>query len=95
MVTIVEGPEGATDRTWKADTLRLIFTYSTALAVVVGGGIALIVAPDGSNVQILAAGFIGSALTFIFGQETSARTARQSAAQTLAAGTAANMTPTE
>jgi hypothetical protein len=71
----------------QADTLRLVFTYSIALVVVVGGGFALIISPDGSNVQILAAGFIGSALTFLFGQESGARASRQTAAATLAATT--------
>jgi len=72
----------------QSDTVRLIFTYVIALTVVVGGGIALVLTRNEANagdLRVIMAGFIGSALTFVFGSEVQARTARQSAAATLAA----------
>jgi hypothetical protein len=68
-----------------ADTLKAFFTYLTALIVVVGG-IAVIYfsrndGPAAAQVQLLIGGFIGSALTFLFVQENSTRTARASERQ--------------
>lgn len=76
----------------QVDTIRALFTYVTALIVVVGGGILLYATyndPQASNVLVMVGGFIGSALTFLFGAEVATRTARQSTAATLAATTAA------
>jgi hypothetical protein len=75
----------------RIDTIRAIFTYSIAAVVVIGGGIMLFVSRTDSGIddlRVVMAGFIGSALTFVFGQEVQTRTARQAAAST-AASTAA------
>lgn len=73
------------------DTLRALFTYTLGMIVVVGGGLMIFVTRNeaaASEIRLLIAGFIGSVLTFMFGQETQTRTARQAAAST-AASTAA------
>lgn len=75
------------------DTIRALFTYVTALVVVVGGGMLLYLTyndPGAANVLVMVGGFIGSALTFLFGAEVATRTARQSTAATLAANTASS-----
>jgi hypothetical protein len=62
------------------DTIRAIFTYTTALIIVVGGGAIIYVsrAEAGSaDVVAIVAGFMGAALTFLFSSETQTRTARQ------------------
>jgi membrane protein DedA with SNARE-associated domain len=71
------------------DTIRAIATYLIAFVVVVGGG-AIIYStradPSATDVVAIVAGFVGSALTFVFGSEVQTRTARQAAASTYAAG---------
>lgn len=70
------------------DTIRAIFTYLTALIVVLGGGIILYASradPSTSDTRVAIGTFIGAALTFLFSSEVQTRTARQSAASTLAA----------
>ena len=68
------------------DTIRALFTYGIALVVIMGGGIMLFVDRENPNtsLSIVIAGFIGSALTFTFGQEVQTRTARQAATATAA-----------
>ena len=70
------------------DTIRAVATYLIAFVVVVGGG-AIIYAsrndPTATDTVAIMAGFVGSALTFVFGSEVQTRTARQSAAATYAA----------
>ena len=71
----------------KIDTIRALFAYGIAACVIIGGGASLIFVPDlDANTALVLAGFIGSAMTFVFGQETATRTARQQASATLAAG---------
>jgi hypothetical protein len=70
------------------DTIRAIFTYLTVLIVVIGGFFMIYTTrnePSATEVRLLIAGFIGSALTFAFNTEVQTRTARQAAASTLAA----------
>jgi hypothetical protein len=73
------------------DTIRALFTYLIALIVIAGGGLALVVLGGAANAntttdtRVVIAGFVGSALTFVFGSEVQTRTARQAAAQTSAA----------
>jgi hypothetical protein len=78
------------------DTIKLVFTYGIAAAVIVGGGIMLYLTRlDGvSDFQLVLAGFIGSAITFVFSQESakSATRAAQSSADQASIATAANMT---
>jgi hypothetical protein len=64
------------------DTIRAIFTYLIALIVVLGGFSLIYVTrteATSSEVRLLIAGFIGSALTFVFSTEVQTRTARQAA----------------
>lgn len=70
----------------KIDLLKAMYAYTIAAFVVVGGGLTL--AFDNSldpNTSLVIAGFVGSALTFVFGQEVATRSARQTAAATAAA----------
>lgn len=67
------------------DTIRAIFTYVTALIVVLGGGAIIYLSrgdPSSSDVVAIVAGFVGAALSFLFGAEVQTRTARQSATAT-------------
>ena len=73
------------------DTIRAIFTYVIALAVVLGGGGVIFVSrgdPGAADTVAIMAGFVGAALTFVFGAETQTRTARQSATATHAGAVA-------
>lgn len=66
----------------RIDMIRALFTYIIATCVVVGGGAALVfLGPDpaSSDTRVVLGGFIGSALTFVFGSEVQTRTARQAA----------------
>jgi len=68
----------------KADTVKLIFTYFIALAILAGTFYALILSPFvvADDVKLWLTGAAGSALTFVFSEQVSARTARQQAAAT-------------
>jgi len=73
------------------DTIRAVATYLIAFTVVVGGGAIIYVSradPTATDVVAIVAGFVGSALTFVFGSEVQTRTARQAAASTYAASLA-------
>lgn len=67
------------------DAIRALATYLIALLVVVGGGLAIYQsradAAAADTVAIMA-GFVGSALTFVFGQEVQRRTAKDARDQT-------------
>ena len=65
------------------DTIRMTFTYLIALVCVVGGGVFLFATraePDSQGTSLVIAGFIGAAVTFVFGQEGATRAARQTVA---------------
>lgn len=67
-----------------ADTIKAFFTYATAFVVVLGGMAVIYFSRNDTSsaqVQLLIGGFIGSALTFLFVQENSTRTARMSERQ--------------
>lgn len=75
------------------DTIRALFTYLIAFTVVIGGGAILYgthLDTVRTDLPTVVAGFIGSALTFVFSAEVQTRTARQSAASTLAAQPSSN-----
>jgi hypothetical protein len=55
--------------------MKLIFSYAVVLLVVAGGGLMLYLTTD-QNLQLVLAGFIGSALTFTFSQETAKQATR-------------------
>lgn len=60
------------------DTIRAIFTYSTAMVISIGGLAALVLVPTMSpDTKTIVGAFIGGALTFLWGQEVQTRTARQ------------------
>jgi hypothetical protein len=63
-----------------SDTVRMVFTYLIALVIVIGGGAFLFMTraePDAQGTSLVIAGFIGAAITFVFGQEGATRAARQ------------------
>jgi len=71
----------------KIDTIRALYAYTIAGGIILGGGASIIFVPElDANTKLVIAGFMGSAITFVFGQETATRTARQQASATLAAG---------
>jgi hypothetical protein len=72
----------------QSDTLKLLFTYLIALIVIVGGGAMLYYTPD-DNLQLVVAGFIGSAITFVFSQESAKQATRAAQSSTAAANEAA------
>jgi peptidoglycan/LPS O-acetylase OafA/YrhL len=80
----------------QVDTIKAVFTYVIAAFIVVGGFLVLYTTrldppeSNSQNVALVVSGFIGSAITFVFGSEVQTRTARQAAAST-AASTAANV----
>jgi len=74
----------------QTDTVKLVFTYLIALIVVVGGGAFLYLTlgqPDAESTRLVVAGFMGSAITFVFGQE-SAKAATRAAQSSAASGAA-------
>jgi hypothetical protein len=70
----------------KSDTVKLLFTYLIALAILVGTYYALIISPFevDADVKLWLTGAAGGAITFVFGEQVAMRTARQQAAATLA-----------
>ena len=77
------------------DTIKIIYTYTIATLLVVGGLAFLFFTrndpPTGQSATMvpLVAGFIGAAVQFVFNRETQTSTARQVERAT-AAGTAAS-----
>lgn len=69
----------------KADDIKLWFTYGLAAIIIVGGGLMLYASrmEQNSDFALLIAGFIGSAVTFVFNREsaTQATRAAQSSAR--------------
>jgi len=78
------------------DTIRALFTYISALVILIGGGALLFATyadPQANSLLVMVGGFIGAAIQFLFGQEIATRTARQSTAATLAAQVNGSGTP--
>jgi hypothetical protein len=72
---------------FRVETVRALFTYIIAGMVVVGGFVIIFFTREeaaASEIRLLIAGFIGSALTFAFGAEVQSRTAHQAATATQA-----------
>ncbi len=67
-----------------SDNIKLLFTYLIALIVIVGGGAAVYASrldpPDSNaqNISLMFAGFIGAAISFVFGRETATQATRAS-----------------
>jgi hypothetical protein len=84
--TIAHSPDVETSG--RVDSIKALFVYGIAAVVVIGGGALLFISRNDvgiSDLQVVMAGFIGSSLTFIYGQEVQTRTSRQAAAATAAA----------
>lgn len=62
----------------QTDSLKLVFTYLVAVIIIIGGGLMLFYSRNegNSDFALLLAGFIGSAMTFVFGQESATRAVR-------------------
>jgi hypothetical protein len=71
----------------QVDTIKALATYVIALVIVVGGFLILFATRNEpvTDTRLIIAGFMGSAVTFVFSSETQTRTARQAAAATYAA----------
>lgn len=80
----------------KSDGIKLIFTYTIVVAVLFGTFYALILSPYtvADDVKLWLTGAAGSALTFVFGEQVSMRTARQSEASSASGAAQALSTPT-
>ena len=67
-----------------SDNIKLLFTYLIALIVIVGGGAAVFASrldppeSNAQNVALMFAGFIGAAISFVFGRETATQATRAS-----------------
>jgi len=67
-----------------SDNIKLLFTYLIALVVIVGGGAAVYASrldpadSNAQNVALMFAGFIGAAISFVFGRETATQATRAS-----------------
>lgn len=65
-----------------ADTIKLVFTYSIA-AILIVGGLAILYASrldppnQVADLKLIISGFVGSAVTFVFYREAQTSTARQ------------------
>lgn len=62
----------------QTDSIKLLFTYSMAAAVIVGGGAMLFVSRNEGSTEfaLVIAGFVGAAIQFLFGQESATRAVR-------------------
>lgn len=75
-----------------ADNLKLVFTYTIAAVVIVGGGAAIIFVRDlDENTKLLLAGFIGAAIQYVFNREVATQATR--AAQSSVEQGATNASP--
>ena len=64
----------------ETDKIKLIATYGICLLVIVGGGLMLYFTPD-QNLQLVLAGFIGSATTWVFSSESATRATKAAEAR--------------
>jgi hypothetical protein len=64
------------------DTIKLLYTYTIAAVVIVGGGLMLYAVrldpadSNSQNLSLLVAGFIGAAITFVFNRESATQATR-------------------
>lgn len=80
----------------RSDGIKLVFTYTIVVAVLAGTFYALILSPYtvADDVKLWLTGAAGSALTFVFGEQVSMRTARQSESSSASGAAQALSTPT-
>lgn len=62
----------------QSDNIKLIFTYTIATILIIGGGLMLYLTrldpPEtSSGLNLIVAGFVGSAVTFVFGDQANTR----------------------
>jgi hypothetical protein len=79
----------------QSDTLKLLFTYTIALVIVVGGGLFLYATlgqSDAESTRLAIVGFMGGATAFVFAQE-SAKQATRSAQSSVQQGTDSTTKP--
>ena len=69
------------------DTIKAVFTYATATLIAIGGLAGIMLAPLEPDTKTIVGAFVGSALTFMWGQETATRTARQNTAASVSGAT--------
>ena len=63
----------------QTDTIKLLFTYTIALVIVVGGGAFLYATlgqADAESTRLAIVGFMGGATAFVFAQESSKQATR-------------------
>ena len=75
----------------RIDTIKALFTYVTASAVVIGGMAAIAFLPLEADTKTILGGFVGFAAQFLFGAETATRTTRQVIAAQATNGAQAGM----
>jgi len=78
----------------QTDTIKLFFTYSIAAIVIIGGGAMLYFSrldpPEAiNNLQLVIAGFIGAAISWVFSSESSTRATRAAQSSTAVGASAA------
>jgi hypothetical protein len=69
----------------QTDAIKLVFTYAIASVIVIGGGAFLYLTLDNAGAEstrLVIAGFMGAAITFVFGQETATRATRAAQSST-------------
>jgi RsiW-degrading membrane proteinase PrsW (M82 family) len=61
-----------------SDTIKLVVVYVMAAIIIVGGGAMLFYSRNegNSDFSLVVAGFIGTAVAFLFGQESATRAVR-------------------
>ena len=71
----------------QTDSVKLWFSYGLATVIVIGGGAMLFVSRGEANTDfaLLIAGFIGSAVTFVFNRESATQATRAASQATAAA----------
>lgn len=79
----------------KIDTLRAFFTYIIVILILGGGFYALVLYPYELTELVKGAfiGFMGSALTFTFGQEVAKQSAKQTTASLMTTLPSATVSP--
>ncbi len=68
-----------------SDTIKLLFTYTIALVIVVGGGVFLYATlgqADAESTRLAIVGFMGGATAFVFAQESSKQATRAAQSST-------------
>ena len=78
----------------QTDSIKLLFTYSIAAVIIIGGGAMLYFSrldpvETVANLQLVIAGFIGAAISWVFSSESSTRATRAAQSSTAVGASAA------